>query len=169
MKKITLLFALVLLVSCGKNSSSHAPQPETLTPTAPEIQTPQIDPVVVDKYLKMVNDYRAGLGLATLEMAPIIEEVALGHSTAMARGRNFFGHGGWRTRCAELRERLKGTLCGEIVARGQKTHEDVFRAWLNSPPHREVIEGKTYTHTGLGFIADRKGMIYWTQMFLVIE
>lgn len=147
------------MASCGKNSS-----------TAPiNNPNPHIDPVVVDKYLQLVNNHRMKLGLRPVEPAPLIEEVALGHSQEMAQGQVLFGHWGWRGRCAELRTRLNGNLCGEIVARGQRDHEAVFNAWLNSPHHREVIEGETYTHTGLGYIADRNGMIYWTQLFLTIE
>lgn len=128
------------------------------------------DPFVMDTYLTLVNNHRAKLGMRPVEPSPHIEKVAVDHSRQMARGRQFFGHTGWKQRCGEIKEKMgHGNLCGEIIARGQKNAHAVFRAWLNSPPHRQVIEGRRYTHTGLGYYKDLKGTINWTQLFLELR
>lgn len=158
------------LLSCGKSSSGKPPKSTIKDPaTASPESSPAPEPTITQQYLSLVNRHRLKLGLRPVEASPIIEEVALGHSEAMARGWKFFGHSGWRGRCRELRNSLKGNLCGEIVAMGQRGPKEVFQAWLNSPPHRKVIEGENFTHTGLGYMANSYGRIYWTQLFLQID
>ncbi|WP_407268321.1 SafA/ExsA family spore coat assembly protein [Radiobacillus sp. PE A8.2] len=50
----------------------------------------------------------------------------------------------------------------ENIARGQRTPQEVVRAWMNSPGHRKNILG-SYTHIGVGYVKDGN---YWTQMFI---
>ena len=52
---------------------------------------------------------------------------------------------------------------GENIARGQSTPSAVVNAWLNSPGHRVNILNPSFTHIGVGYVADGK---YWTQMFI---
>lgn len=52
---------------------------------------------------------------------------------------------------------------GENIARGQKTPAAVVDAWMNSPGHRKNILNPSYTHIGVGYVADGS---YWTQMFV---
>lgn len=125
---------------------------------------------ISENYLQLMNNHRASLGLRPLLESGHIAEVAERHSKHMAKGRVLFGHGGWKNRCGKIKYRMgQGNLCGEIIARGQKDPRGVLRAWLNSPPHRRVIEGRRYTHTGLGYYRDRKGTISWTQLFLELK
>lgn len=52
---------------------------------------------------------------------------------------------------------------GENIAKGYSTPEAVVNAWMNSPGHRANILNSTYTHIGVGYVADGN---YWTQMFV---
>ena len=52
---------------------------------------------------------------------------------------------------------------GENIARGQKTPAAVVDAWMDSPGHRKNILNPSYTHIGVGYVADGS---YWTQMFV---
>ena len=52
---------------------------------------------------------------------------------------------------------------GENIARGYMTAEAVVNGWMNSPGHRANILNSTYTHIGVGYVADGN---YWTQMFI---
>lgn len=52
---------------------------------------------------------------------------------------------------------------GENIAKGYQTPEAVVNAWMNSPGHRANILNSTYTHIGVGYVADGN---YWTQMFI---
>ena len=52
---------------------------------------------------------------------------------------------------------------GENIARGQRTPQEVVNAWMNSAGHRANILNASFTHIGVGYVADGH---YWTQMFL---
>lgn len=52
---------------------------------------------------------------------------------------------------------------GENIARGQVTPQAVVNAWMNSSGHRANILNASYTHIGVGYVADGR---YWTQMFV---
>lgn len=52
---------------------------------------------------------------------------------------------------------------GENIARGQATPGAVVKAWMNSSGHRANILNVSFTHIGVGYVADGK---YWTQMFI---
>ena len=52
---------------------------------------------------------------------------------------------------------------GENIARGQATPQAVVNAWMNSSGHRANILNSSFTHIGVGYVANGK---YWTQMFV---
>lgn len=52
---------------------------------------------------------------------------------------------------------------GENIAKGQRTPQQVVRAWMNSSGHRANILNSSYTHIGVGYEANGH---YWTQMFI---
>ena len=52
---------------------------------------------------------------------------------------------------------------GENIAKGQATPQAVVNAWMNSAGHRANILNSSFTHIGVGYVADGK---YWTQMFI---
>ena len=58
---------------------------------------------------------------------------------------------------------IKYRSAGENIARGQATPEAVVTAWMNSSGHRANILNSSFTHIGVGYVADGK---YWTQMFV---
>jgi uncharacterized protein YkwD len=122
-----------------------------------------------DEYLRLVNEHRTKLGVLPLTFSPVIEEIALEHSTNMSTGAVVFGHEGFPGRCQQLRKELRSRSCSEIVAAGQRTAGRVFEAWLNSPPHRQSIENPKWTHTGLGVARNGEGRLFWTQMFLKLD
>lgn len=53
---------------------------------------------------------------------------------------------------------------GENVAYGFYDAKALVAAWLNSPSHRQVMEGN-YTHTGFGVMQNDQGSYYFTQIF----
>lgn len=52
---------------------------------------------------------------------------------------------------------------GENIAKGQKTPAEVVNAWMNSSGHRANILNSSFTHIGVGYVANGN---YWTQMFI---
>ncbi len=52
---------------------------------------------------------------------------------------------------------------GENIAKGQLTPQAVVDGWMNSSGHRANILNTSFTHIGVGYVADGR---YWTQMFI---
>ena len=55
--------------------------------------------------------------------------------------------------------------CGENIAMGQKTPEEVMEAWMNSSGHRANILSANFSQIGVGVVYSQ-GRYYWAQMFL---
>ena len=57
--------------------------------------------------------------------------------------------------------------CGENIAAGQKTPEQVVSGWMSSPGHRANILSAKYRYMGIGYVETTTGMKrYWAQMFM---
>lgn len=115
--------------------------------------------------LRLVNLHRRSIRLAPLQMNALESSVAARHSRDMATGRTPFGHEGFKDRMNTIRKKIPGIhVTAENVASGQMSAKEVVDGWLHSPGHRRNIEGN-FTLTGIGLARDRRGMIYFTQVF----
>jgi uncharacterized protein YkwD len=155
--KIFLLFISVLIFGCvgdSEDNSFSERNRNTLSTT--------------EEYIELMNEHREKLGLRPLIQNSFIEEIAQEHSLNMSNGIVPFGHLGMSTRCNRLSAQLSSNACGEIVARGQESSDDVLASWLNSPSHRASIEDSKWTHTGVSLSVNSSGVHYWTQIFLRI-
>jgi len=114
--------------------------------------------------LRYVNEDRQSHGLAPLEMNAFESDLAEKHSRDMASGRVKFGHDGFNSRAKAIQKSLGGTMVGENVASGPMTAREVVDGWLHSPGHKKNIEGN-FKLTGIGYARDKKGDIYFTQIF----
>jgi uncharacterized protein YkwD len=114
--------------------------------------------------LEYVNEDRKEHGLIALRMNDLESNLASKHSKDMAGGKVKFGHDGFNARAKTIQKALGSTIIGENVASGQMTAREVVDGWLNSPGHKRNIEGD-FTLTGIGYAIDRKGDIYFTQIF----
>jgi uncharacterized protein YkwD len=114
--------------------------------------------------LLYVNEDRKEHGLVALRLNDMESNLALKHSKDMAGGKVKFGHDGFNARARAIQKALGSAIIGENVASGQMTAREVVDGWLNSPGHKRNIEGN-FTLTGIGYARDRKGDIYFTQIF----
>jgi uncharacterized protein YkwD len=114
--------------------------------------------------LKYVNEDRISLGLSPLQMNELESSLAAKHSQDMSSGKVKFGHDGFNKRAKTIQKELGSTEVGENVAEGSMTAREVVDGWLHSPGHKKNIEGN-FTLTGIGYAADKKGDIYFTQIF----
>jgi uncharacterized protein YkwD len=119
-----------------------------------------------DDVLKYTNDLRKSQGLPALEMRDDLNELALKHSTNMAKGKTSFGHDGFEQRRVAASKTLpKLSGFGENVAYGASTGKDVVNMWKKSPGHRKNMLGN-YRYIGIGIAADSDGTLYYTQVFV---
>jgi len=113
-----------------------------------------------------VNEYRAKRGLKPLKMNNVMSAEAAKHSRDMAGHVIPFGHQYFDKRIHRIFAEIKQCLGGaENVAFNYKDGRDVVRNWLTSPGHRRNIEGN-YNLTGIGLARDKRGKLYFTQIFL---
>lgn len=116
--------------------------------------------------LKYINEHRLSIGKTALKPSETAASEAEKHSASMASRNIAFGHGGFDNRINKIRESIGGVLAAaENVAYGQMSAKAVVDGWLNSAGHRKNIEGD-YNLTGIGIAEDKRGVLYFTQIFL---
>jgi uncharacterized protein YkwD len=113
--------------------------------------------------LRYVNEYRKEHNLPPLLMNAMESSLASKHSHDMATSKVKFGHDGFNSRAKPFKNPC-GVEIGENVASGPMTAREVVDGWLKSPGHKKNIEGN-FTLTGIGYARDKKGDIYFTQIF----
>jgi uncharacterized protein YkwD len=118
---------------------------------------------LADEILVLVNEHRATLDLPSIERdQQYASAYAVEHTNYMI-DINRINHDNFGNRSEALKQR--GAIrVGENVAVGYNTAEAVVFAWLNSPSHKQVIEGN-YTHSGFGIIQNENGTNFFTQLF----
>jgi uncharacterized protein YkwD len=115
--------------------------------------------------LAYTNQFRKSKGLSALMMRKDLNVIARKHSEDMARGRRTFGHGGFDQRTREVRKIFKSCTLAENVAYGSVSGKDVVAMWKQSSGHRGNMLGQ-YDYVGIGIAKDRKGIYYFTQIFV---
>lgn len=118
--------------------------------------------------LSKINQHRAAQGLEPLELDADITGVARSHSTNMANSSVTFGHDGFNQRAEAVAVQVPYVAISENVAYNQGYSDVASQAvagWLNSPRHRQNIEGD-YNLTGIG-VAQEQGKYFITQIFVL--
>ncbi|MBN1989899.1 MAG: CAP domain-containing protein [Bacteroidales bacterium] len=135
------------------------------TQTFAQQLTKESEAQIVEEIVVLVNRHRTKLGLDTLTHEPFVSEVSKEHSKNMAKGKVGFSHDGFENRAKRIIKEFGGSGFAENIAFGQPTAQQVTEGWLKSPGHKANIEGD-FTHIGVGLYADKKGTIYYTQIFV---
>lgn len=118
------------------------------------------------RFTDQVNEFRRAAGCAPLQWDEGIADIAQKHSADMLR-RDFFDHTDPDGVTLQQRIRVAGFTrrgpAGENISYGQSYSGEAFKAWIDSPNHRENLEYCRFTHHGLG----REGP-YWTHTFITL-
>ena len=148
-------FVLIAILSCS---------PKLITNATAE-KGPEMAGTMEGSILSYVNEHRNAIGLASLEMNAEANRQAYQHSKDMAERKTGFGHEGFDQRMQAIKQKTGWiTASAENVAYGQLSAKEVVNGWLNSPGHKKNMEGN-YRFTGIGVYKDRKGIIFFTQVF----
>ena len=116
--------------------------------------------------LELTNAARREAGLSPLECDEDMARAARLHSQDMC-DQGYFSHTSRDGRSFTDRLDAQGVsyrTAGENIAWGQRTPDDVHRAWMGSSGHRANILGSQYGRIGIGHV-DCGGSPYWTQTF----
>lgn len=120
---------------------------------------------LVEDVLNQTNQYRKSRSLPALVMREELNAIAQKHSANMASGRVSFGHGGFNQREKQARTKIQGLRSfAENVAYGVDSGKEVVNMWKSSSGHRRNMLGK-YRYIGIGIAKDRRGQLYYTQIF----
>jgi len=115
--------------------------------------------------MKLINEHRVSVGLNALEKVNHISYKCEEHNIYMIEN-NVVNHNDFVERSQNITSVLGAKKVGENVAYNYKTPEAALRAWLESPGHKENIEGD-YTHFGLSVTTDAAtGKKYYTNIFV---
>ena len=123
----------------------------------------ETDWAMADEILILINDHRANLGLDAIKKdQQYASAYAVDHTMYMIDVNNI-NHDNFVERSQALKDR-GAKMVAENVAYGYHSAEAVVNAWLNSPGHRSVIEGR-YSHSGFGVLKNSEGRYFYTQLF----
>ena len=115
--------------------------------------------------LSLTNAERQKAGLAPLQSDSKLMDSARAKSKDMAT-KNYFSHTSptYGSPFDQMKSfGISYRSAAENIAMGQRSAEEVVKAWMESPGHRQNILGANFTHIGIGY--DASGH-YWTQQFI---
>jgi len=143
-----IIFISLSFSSCEKNTTTSSLQSD-------------YDKEIFD----LINNHRVSIGLDKLEFNEVIWNAANEHSQNMVDGTTDFGHDGFNERIESIKNEIGGNSSAENVAMGYTTTNAVVTGWLNSPGHKNNIEGN-YTHSAVSAVKNNNGTYYYTQIFI---
>lgn len=154
------LLALLIMPASGASDSEGASS--KFDPAASYAPT-------VQRVLELVNQERGRAGVSQLKLADTLCTTARWHATDMAVG-NYFEHRDRQGRTVGERLASFGyhyRFCGQNIAAGQQSAEEVVRAWMKSPGHRENILRREFREVGIAYVQNPNSRYgrYWVQDF----
>mgnify|MGYP003574856233 CR=1 FL=1 len=117
--------------------------------------------------LDLINKHRVSIGLNALQRVNHISYKSEEHDFYMIANK-VVNHNDFVARSENITSVLGAKKVGENVAYNYQTSEAAVKAWLESPSHKENIEGD-YTHVGVAIKIDAEtGKKYYTNIFAKI-
>lgn len=146
------------LVSCSNDSSEDLAVDATLV-TNYNSSTDEVE------LARIINQYRVSNGKNTLEIVNHISYKSQEHNLYMIQN-NVVNHDYFESRANNIMQVLGAVRVGENIAYNYSTPNAALHAWLNSPGHKENLDGD-YTHFGISIsINPTNGKKYYTNMFM---
>ena len=119
--------------------------------------------------LELVNIERANAGVAPLVLDEALCNAANMRAIEMDRTGEFSHTRPGGRECFTVVDycNIGYMMCGENIAAGQPTPEEVMNSWLGSAGHKANILSPEYTKMGLGYSTGGGGEYrhYWAQEF----
>lgn len=117
-----------------------------------------------EQVVKLVNEERAKQGLSALTIKEDVTSAALVRAKEIQSSFSHTRPDGSQFSTALTQQNVSFRGAGENIAWGQKTPEEVMKAWMNSDGHRANILNKNFTSIGVGY-ENNNGVGYWVQLF----
>lgn len=159
--KLLPLLAIVALLgftSCSTDTSVDDKINTIEVPVAPQAKQIEIE------IMELINAYRITEGLNPLNDHNTVKAVASTHTDYMIEVENV-SHDNFFQRKQSLQANASANIVSENVAYGFSSAESVVNAWLNSPSHKENIDGD-YTDFDVSAEKNNEGKWYFTNIFI---
>lgn len=150
-------------------SQPTAPKPVEQQPvTATEPSTTQTTSTLSayeQKVVDLTNQERAKNGLPALKVDLTLSKMAHEKSRDMSANGYFSHTSPTYGSPFDMMKKYGITYryAGENIAKGQRTPEEVVKAWMNSEGHRKNILSPNFNYIGVGYVAQGN---LWTQEFI---
>ncbi|MGD6845505.1 CAP domain-containing protein [Bacillus infantis] len=137
---------------------AQAEQPKA-APTASQVSAFE------QKVFELTNQERAKNGVPALKLDTELSKVAREKSNDMKTNGYFDHNSPTYGSPFDMMKKfgISYKTAGENIAMGQRSPEEVVKAWMNSEGHRKNILNASFTHIGVGHVAEGN---YWTQQFI---
>ncbi|MEH7072920.1 CAP domain-containing protein [Neobacillus drentensis] len=145
-------------------AQTTAPEPEAVKQPSPT-QTTSTVSAYEQKLVDLTNQERAKNGLPALKVDTTLSKMAHEKSRDMSVN-GYFSHTSptYGSPFDMMKKYgISYRYAGENIAMGQRTPEEVVKAWMNSEGHRKNILSPNYNYIGVGYVAQGN---YWTQEFI---
>lgn len=165
MKKLLQTMLLLAVVHIFSSCSSESVESTNVSKS--ELVTVYNYNVSELEVLRLINEYRVSIGLNTLVTVNHISYKSEEHDNYMIANK-VVNHNDFVARSENIIAVLGAKKVGENVAYDYQSPEGVLKAWLDSPTHKQNIEGD-YTHFGIAVKIDAEtGKKYYTNIFAKI-
>ncbi|MBQ7795021.1 MAG: hypothetical protein IJ374_00460 [Lachnospiraceae bacterium] len=140
---------------------------ETRVPLGPaaDVSGQETEHPYIQQVVDLVNAERTKAGVALLTATPELNNAAGIRAEEIS---TLFSHdrpNGTRYRTVLDDNAISYRGCGENVASGYRTPEEVVSGWMGSDGHKENLLKADYTSIGIGYYKDSNGYSYWAQIF----
>lgn len=152
------IVAFLGLTSCSTDSVAEDAIDSIEVPVAPQAKQIEIE------IMELINAHRITQGLSPLNDHNTVKAVAFTHTDYMIEEDNV-SHDNFFQRKQSLQLNANANVVSENVAYGFSSAESVVNAWLNSPSHRENIEGN-FTDFDISAEKNNEGKWYFTNIFI---
>ena len=156
---VTIVF-LFTLISCSSNGTE-----ETVVVARPQLIQDYDYNSDELQLADLINQHRVSLGLNPLQLINHVSYKSEEHNAYMI-ARKVVNHDLFPQRSENIIEVLGAVKVNENVAYNFVSSSSALNAWLNSPGHKENIEGN-FTHFGISIRIDAEtGKKYYTNIFI---
>ena len=160
-KLLRVVMPILLVFTMMSCSSEESESGSTNSKVVTEYSYDQDEMALVD----VVNNYRVSQGLSALTLINHISYKSEEHNDYMIEN-NVVNHDYFNQRASNIKSVLGAVTVGENIAYNFSTPNSALHAWLQSPGHKENIEGD-YTHFGVSIsINPANGKKYYTNIFM---
>lgn len=120
-----------------------------------------------NRVLELINEERAKEGLGAVVMDAGLVNVATIRANEIIQTFSHTRPDGSSCFTAYAECGVSYMAAGENIAAGQRSPEEVMKAWMNSPGHRANIMDPSFGRVGIGVVSSSSGRYgyYWVQNF----